>query len=121
MNILINKVNFAIVGLMSSMSVAMADDANSGICELVTKLGGLLVTLRTMAFIGAGFLIAQWAWEFIMKPDDVKLEKLKPKGVGLVVGFILLFAIGAVISFLMSVAGEADCADQFRSWSVETK
>jgi Na+-driven multidrug efflux pump len=121
MKTLMNKVNFAIVGLMSSMSVAIAADATGDtkekLCDLVEHLGTLLTTLRTLAFIGAGFLIAQWAWDFIKKPEDVSVEKLKPKGVGLVVGFLLLFGIGFIISFLMETAGGTDCSTEFGKWS----
>ena len=117
---IINKANFAIVGLMVSVAPVMAAakaDVDPAICKLVAELGGLLKTLRTLAFIGAGFLIAQWAWEFITKPGDVKLEKFKEKGVGMLVGFVLLFGIGTVISFLMSAAGEAGCVTEFSSWN----
>ncbi len=114
---IMNKVNFAIVGIMASVAPAMA--ANEGLCALVAQLGGLLKTLRTLAFIGAGFLIAQWAWEFIAKPGDVKLEKFKEKGVGMLVGFILLFSVGAVLTFFMNAAGPGgsfQCAAQFAAW-----
>ena len=119
---LINKANFAIVGLMVSMASAMATATNTGevdrnICILVGELGDLLKTLRTLAFIGAGFLMAQWAWEFITKPGDVKLEKFKEKGVGMLVGFVLLFSIGTVISFLMGAAGKAGCSTEFGLWN----
>lgn len=115
---IMNKANFAIIGLMVSMAPAMAAAGiDSGLCKLVAELGGLLKTLRTLAFIGAGFLIAQWAWEFITKPGDVKLEKFKEKGVGMLVGFVLLFGIGTVISFLMSAAGQAGCVTEFASWN----
>lgn len=113
---IINKANFAIVGLMASMAPAMAD---SGLCDLIKQLGGLLKTLRTLAFIGAGFLIAQWAWEFIAKPDDVKLDTFKKKGVGMLVGFIMLFSIGAVLSFFISAAapgGSLECAAELKDW-----
>ena len=119
---LINKANFAIVGLMASMVSAMATSTNTGevdrnICILVGELGDLLKTLRTLAFIGAGFLMAQWAWEFITKPGDVKLEKFKEKGVGMLVGFVLLFSIGTVITFLMGAAGKAGCHEEFGLWN----
>ena len=111
-----NKVNFAIVGLMVSIAPAMA--ANEGLCDLIVKLGGLLTTLRTLAFIGAGFYIAQWAWGFI-KAGDVKIEDVKDKGVGVLVGFVLLFSIGAVLGFLISAAGPdgaLDCARELGAW-----
>lgn len=114
---IMNKANFAIVGLMASMAPAMA--AESGLCNLIAQLGGLMKTLRTLAFIGAGFLIAQWAWEFISDPTKVKLDTFKQKGVGMLVGFILLFSIGAVLSFFISAAapgGSLDCAPQWKEW-----
>ena len=113
---IMNKANFAIVGLMATMTPAMAE---SGLCDLIAQLGGLLKTLRTLAFIGAGFLIAEWAWGFIAKPDDVKLDTFKKKGVGMLVGFIMLFSIGAVLSFFISAAapgGSLDCAAQLKDW-----
>ena len=113
---IMNKANFAIVGLMASMAPAMA--ADDGICSLVRELGRLLGLLRTLAFIGAGFYIAQWAWGFI-KAGDVKIEDVKDKGIGVLVGFVLLFSIGAVLGFLISAAGpngSLDCAAQLTAW-----
>jgi hypothetical protein len=105
---LINKANFAIIGLMAAMSPAVAADATgSGVCELIGKLAPLLKTLRTLAFIGAGFTIAAWAWDFIAK-GEVKLEDAKKKGVGMLVGFFLLFAVGAILTFLLSAAGDPE-------------
>lgn len=112
-----NKINFALIAIMASVAPAMA--ANSGLCNLIAQLGGLLKTLRTLAFIGAGFLVAQWAWEFIAKPEDVALDKFKKKGVGMLVGFVMLFSIGAVLSFFISAAapgGSLECAAAFKSW-----
>ena len=111
-----NKVNFAIVGIMASVAPAMA--ANEGLCDLITKLGGLLKTLRTLAFIGAGFYIAGWAWGFI-KAGEAKMEEVQKRGIGLLVGFVLLFSIGAVLGFLISAAGpngSLDCAAQLTAW-----
>jgi hypothetical protein len=105
---LINKANFAIIGLMAAMSPAVAaDSVNDGVCQLVGKLTPLLQTLRTLAFIGAGFTIAAWAWDFIAK-GEVKLEDAKKKGVGMLVGFFLLFAVGAILTFLLSAAGDPE-------------
>ena len=111
-----NKANFAIVGLMASMAPAMA--ANNGLCNLVKELGGLLGMLRTLAFIGAGFTIAGWAWSYISK-GEVKLDDIQKKGIGLLVGFVLLFGVGMVLSFLMSAAapgGSLNCAAEFQAW-----
>lgn len=111
-----NKINFALIALMANAAPAFA--ANEGLCNLVAKLGGLLETLRTLAFIGAGFSIAGWAYGFI-SAGEVKMEDVKKKGIGLLVGFVLLFGIGAVLSFLISAAGEGgsmDCVRQFQKW-----
>lgn len=113
---IMNKANFAIVGLMASMAPAMA--ADNGLCNLVKELGGLLGMLRTLAFIGAGFTIAGWAWSYISK-GEVKLDDIQKKGIGLLVGFVLLFGIGMVLSFLMSAAapgGSLNCAAEFQAW-----
>ena len=113
---IMNKANFAIVGLMASMAPAMA--ADNGLCNLVKELGGLLGMLRTLAFIGAGFTIAGWAWKYISS-GSVKLEDVQKQGIGLLVGFVLLFGIGTVLSFLMSAAapgGSLNCAAQFQAW-----
>lgn len=113
---IMTKANFAIVGLMASMAPAMA--ADNGLCNLVKELGNLLGMLRTLAFIGAGFTIAGWAWGFISK-GKVELKDVQEKGIGLLVGFVLLFGIGMVLSFLMSAAepgGSLNCAAQFQAW-----
>lgn len=113
---IMNKANFAIVGLMASMAPAMA--ANNGLCNLVKELGGLLGMLRTLAFIGAGFTIAGWAWDYISK-GKVELKDVQTKGIGLLVGFVLLFGVGMVLSFLMSAAapgGSLNCAAEFQAW-----
>lgn len=113
---IMNKANFAIVGLMASMAPAMA--ADNGLCNLVKELGNLLGMLRTLAFIGAGFTIAGWAWGFISS-GKVELKDVQTKGIGLLVGFVLLFGVGMVLSFLMSAAapgGSLNCAAQFQAW-----
>ena len=128
---LMNKANFAIIGLMISMSSVVAATSTtpkapalavnySGLCDLIERLGTLLKTVRILAFIGAGFLIAQWAWEFVSKPQDVKLETFKTKGVGMLVGFVLLFSVGAVLTFFINAAGAGGslgcAAEKFRAW-----
>ena len=89
---------------------------NSGLCDLIIQMQNVFKILRTLAFVGAAFLVAQWAWSYI-KAGDVKMDDLKDKGTGLLVGFILLFAIGAVLSFVLSSTGmEAiGCKEQLLS------
>jgi len=96
-----NKINMAIIGMMVA-SPAFAAINESAMCDLVRELGGVFRMLRTFCFIGAAFMIAGWAWGFISageaKPDDIK-----KKGIGLLVGFLLLFGIALILQFLVSM------------------
>jgi hypothetical protein len=75
--------------------------------------------LRVLAFIGAGFILAGWAWLFIKGGEDGKgggtMEALKTKGISMIVGFALLFTAGIVISFLLN-GNMIDCADALSKW-----
>ena len=101
----------AIVALIVVPAQALTVDG--GICELIGKMQGVFKTLRILAFVGAGFYMAGWAWEYI-KGGKAEMDDIKKKGIGLLVGFTLLFAIGVVISFLLSAAGNdgVTCADK---------
>ena len=101
---LMNKINFAIICAMVSVPAFAADN---GICELILKLHGVFKILRTLAFVGAAFYIAGWAWDFISK-GEAKPDDLKKKGIGLLVGFIMLFSIGVLLSFVLSASGSPD-------------
>ena len=77
--------------------------------------------LRTLAFLGAGFTIAGWAWGWISKPDEIKVEDLvKKKGLPMLIGFILLFGIGTVLQLLSTAGGlktlGIDCPAIFTGW-----
>lgn len=109
---IMNKMNFAIIALMTSLPAFAAEkDFNVGtdMCELIKSLQNVFHILRVAAFIGAAFFIAGWAWTYISKAGDDKagfsIEDIKKKGTGLLVGFSLLFLIGVVLSFVMSAAG----------------
>ena len=99
-----NKINFAIIGLMVAMP-AFADELNAApYCELFKKLHKVFQVLQILAFVGAAFYIAGWAWDFISK-GEAKMEDVKKRGTALLVGFILLFMIGVVLTFVLSVSG----------------
>jgi len=100
---IMNKVNFAIIAMMVSVP-AFATVNESAICGLVDELRGVFQLLRTLAFIGAAFYIAGWAWEFISS-GKAEMKTIKEKGTGLLVGFILLFSIGVLLSVLVSTSG----------------
>ena len=105
---IMNKINFAIIGMMVA-SPAFAVVNESALCLFMNDLRGVFNMLRTFAFIGAAFLIAGWAWGYISKAGGkdgaVSMEDLKNKGTGLLVGFILLFSVGLILQFLVSATG----------------
>ena len=86
---------------------AQAFKVSQGTCDLIGKMQEIFQTLRVLAFVGAGFYMAKWAWDYI-KGGKAELDDLKGKGIGLLVGFALLFAVGVVISFLLGATGNND-------------
>ena len=113
---IVRKLNFALVGLMVSVAPAMA--AESGMCNLVKRLGDVLTYVRLLAFIGAGFTVSKWAWDYI-KAGDVGMDKVKDQGSALLIGSFMLFMVGALLSFLISAAGPGgsfDCYTELSKW-----
>ncbi|MBO5834245.1 MAG: hypothetical protein J6R22_04815 [Alphaproteobacteria bacterium] len=111
---LMNKFNFALVAVM----VATPAFADNPMCDLVKRLGHIFGWIRNLAFVGAAFIIAAWAWDFIAK-GEVKMDDVKKKGMGMFVGFLLLFSIGILINFLLGAAdvgGSFQCPDAFNDW-----
>ena len=97
--------------MMSGFVVLFSTPANAGrreaINNLIVELSPIFEVLSILAFVGAGFIIAGWAWGFIAA-GEVKFDDVKKKGIGMIIGFILLFAIGAILQFLVGVAGGND-------------
>lgn len=100
----------ASVFVMANMPTAFA--ATDPVCELLGKLKPVIDTLRTLAFIGAAFILMDWAWGFI-KAGKVEKKDLEEKGVGMFVGFFLLFGVAILLQFVTS--GKLGCAAQFKS------
>ena len=112
---LMNKINFAVIGIMASMPAFAAVD-EKGLCQFILQLQDIFKLLRTLAFVGAAFYIAGWAWDFISK-GEAKVDDVKKRGLGLLVGFVLLFSIGLVLSFVLSASGgKIFCGDKITSW-----
>ncbi len=113
---IMNKINFAVIAMMVSVP-AFADP----MCDLIGRMKGVFGLLRTLAFVGAGFYIAGWAWDYIKNAGGDKgfsVEDVKKKGIGLLVGFTLFFIIGLVLSFLLSATGQTTlgCAEITGQW-----
>jgi len=102
---IMNKINFAIIAVMAS-APAFAEELHvtSEMCTLFQRLHGVFNILRIMAFLGAAFYIAGWAWGYI-SGGEAKTDDIKKKGIALLVGFGLLFMIGAILTFIMSASG----------------
>ena len=120
---IINKMNMFIIAMMVSGSAIAAPAKlvgvnESALCELIRQMGGIFSTLRILAFAGAAFTIAGWAWGYIQGGKGVDIDDVRKKGTGLLVGFILLFTIGAVLSVFMSQAGQGamGCEAAFNQW-----
>jgi len=111
---IMNKINFALIAIMASVPAFAAGD---DMCAALQKLHGVFNLLRTLAFIGAAFYIAGWAWDFIAK-GEAKMDDVKKKGIGLIVGFSLLFLVGVILSFVMSATGAKfiGCPEVIKGW-----
>ena len=115
---LMKKLNFAIIGVMASVSSSMAaGGARDALCMLAEKFGDIFSIIQTLAFVGAGITIAGWAWGYISGGKAIDPTKeVKEKGIPMLIGFILLFGIGTVLSIFMTMTGEGgqfDCVPQF--------
>ena len=103
--------NFAFAGMfiVGALGAAYAQPGQivdlGAVCHLVTSLQEVFKILRTLAFVGAAFIIMGWGWSWITAPE-FKLDDAKKKGTAMLVGFILLFAVGAVLQFLISATGQ---------------
>ena len=120
---ILKKIGFASVVVLSGAVAAVAAPAaagvsNNGLCVLISQMYGVFKILRTLAFVGAAFIIAGWAWGYIKDGKGVDMEDLRKKGTGMLVGFILLFGIGIVLSFFLSSTGldAIGCKDVILSW-----
>lgn len=121
---IMNKINFALIALMVSVPAFAAKSGASntitidgGMCELIERLHGIFSILRILAFVGAAFYIAGWAWKYISS-GDAKMDDLKKQGIALLVGFGLLFMIGVLFSFILSASGMEmmGCGDKLKNW-----
>lgn len=98
----------AFLAVSGATAAATGQSSISGdnLCQLIAKFQEIFRMIRTLAFLGAGFLIATWAWGYITAGKiDKPMDEVKNKGISMVVGFILLFGIGVVLQIVTSAAG----------------
>lgn len=104
---LMKRLNFAIIGIMVSMpAMALNDGAKDALCNIGKEFKGIFNILQILAFVGAGVTIAGWAWGYISggKAVDV-VKEVKEKGVGMLIGFFLLFGVGTLLSIFIDMVG----------------
>ena len=87
-------------------------------CIIINNLRGVFHTIRRLAFAGAAFVLAGWAWTLITKgwggadaKDGNNLDGAKNKGIGMLIGFFLLFSLGIVMRFLPGTAACGELMD----------
>lgn len=113
---LMKRLNFAIVGVMTSVPAMAAGDINQALCDLAEQFGEIFSAIRLLAFVGAGVTIAGWAWGYISAGKIDAIKEVKEKGIALLIGFILLFSIGTLLSVFMNMAGDGgslNCVESF--------
>ena len=88
------KISKYALGAMVSMSLFMqnAMAANDGLCDLIKGLSPVIKTLRTLAFVGAAFVLMDWAWGWIQKGEVGKETAFLFKD-----GFIFLICLQMTI------------------------
>ena len=120
---LLQKFGVAGIVVLAGGAAALANGAagvgvdQSGLCALIGQMQGVFKILRTLAFVGAAFIIAGWAWGYISS-GKFEMEDLRKKGTGMLVGFVLLFGIGIVLQFFLSSTGLEliGCQDAILNW-----
>ena len=97
--------------LASESSDGFGSIMNDAVCDLLVQFGDVFRILRTLAFVGAGFTIAGWAWGWISAGKGPETKDLKDKGIGLLVGFGVLFGLGVLINIFLNM-GNAECEQE---------
>lgn len=102
--------NYFLAASVFVMANVPAFAEETAVCKLINDLKPIINTLRTLAFVGAAFVLMDWAWGFI-KAGKVEKNDLQDKGIGMLVGFFLLFGVGMLLHFVGSKGGASffDC------------
>ena len=104
---LIKTISFGAAAiLMAGAAYAAGPDMN-GLCGLINDLKGVFNLLRTLAFVGAAFVIASIGWDAIVKKEYKWTEDGKKHLIAMIIGFLLLFSVGVILQFLTS--GKLGC------------
>ena len=108
--------------VMPAFAAAKSGGGIDGMCVLIQKFQDIFKLLRTLAFVGAGMLVAKYAWEAISEGKiggEADLTKAaKNVGIPMILGFVLLFGIGVLLHVLSSATGAEilGCPALFTNW-----
>ena len=117
------KTILIVVFLCAVAMPAFAAGSNDGLCKLIAEMQSIFKILRTLAFVGAGFILAKYAWEAIstgkLNGEAELIKGAQKTGIPMLVGLILLCAIGTVLQGLGSASGAEliGCTNElFKGW-----
>ncbi|MCL1891780.1 MAG: hypothetical protein FWF97_00575 [Alphaproteobacteria bacterium] len=99
---MLKKIGFAATAVMLAGAAHAATFDTSALCPLINELKGVFNILRILAFVGAAFVLAATGWEAITAKEYKWDTDGKKKLVAMIIGFALLFSVGAILSFLTS-------------------
>lgn len=102
----LSAVAVAAVAAFAQDALAANVSTEPAVCDLLRRFKGVIGTIRTLAFIGAAFMIMEWAWTYISDPTKLTKTDIKDKGLGMLVGFALLLGVGFVLNFIGSTSGQ---------------
>lgn len=97
--------------LASESSDGFGGIMSDAVCDLLVQFGAVFRILRTLAFVGAGFTIAGWAWGWISAGKGPETKDIKEKGLGLLIGFAVLFGLAVLIDIFLRM-GDAECEQE---------
>ncbi len=60
-----SKRGLIVLGMIIISASANAAPVNQGLCDMITKFQEVFKLLRTLAFVGAGFILAKYGWDAI--------------------------------------------------------
>jgi len=103
-----------IAGLIIAATVNAAL-ASSPVCPLIVELKGVFATLRTLAFIGAAFVLATWAWKWIQTGVIDFKDADRKKIIAMIVGLSVLFLIGMILTIVLN-GRVVDCPELLQPW-----
>lgn len=118
-----NKIIFVAIGLGMLALPALAAGDIDGMRKLIAEMLDIFKPIRTLAFVGAGFMLAKYAWEAIstgkLNGEADLVKGAQKTGMPMLVGLILLFAIGTILQVLSSATGAEllGCSTEiFQGW-----